>query len=65
MRLPHGAVLLHGGSKVGGWTAKQIRETYGLSQLRYDHHKLKGHGLLERDGRRQPGEFSNRIPILT
>ena len=56
-------VLLHGGNTVGGWTAKQIHEavvttfqlssnTYGLNQLRYDLGKLKGHGLLQRDGRR-------------
>lgn len=56
-------VLLHGGTSVGGWTAKQIHhavlttfelsaKTYGLNQLRYDLRKLKGHGLLERDGRR-------------
>jgi hypothetical protein len=54
-------VLLHGGTHVGGWTAKEIHEavltTFGLSekryrlnQLRYDLRKLKGHGLLERDG---------------
>jgi len=56
-------VLLHGGSTVGGWTAKQIHQavlttfplspnTYGLNQLRYDLRKLKGHGLLQRDGSR-------------
>jgi len=56
-------VLLHGGNTVGGWTAKQIHEavpatfqlsakSYGLNQLRYALRKLKGHGLLERDGRR-------------
>ena len=56
-------VLLHGGTAVGGWTAKQIHQavlttfelsakTYALNQLRYDLRKLKGHGLLERDGRR-------------
>ena len=56
-------VLLHGGNTVGGWTAKQIHQavlttfqlspkTYGLNQLRYDLRKLKGHGLLQRDGRR-------------
>jgi len=56
-------VLLHGGNTVGGSTAKQIHEAvlttfqlspkqYGLNQLRYDLRKLKGHGLLERDGRR-------------
>src|SRR6201986_3232774 len=54
-------VLLHGGSQVGGWTAKQIHHavstpfplsdsTYGLNQLRYDLRKLKAHGLLQRDG---------------
>jgi len=56
-------VLLHNGSTVGGWTARQIHEavlttfqlspkTYGINQLRYDLRKLKGHGLLQRDGRR-------------
>jgi len=56
-------VLLHGGSHVGGWTTKQIHQavltsfhlseqTYGLNQLRYDLRKLKGHGLLQRDGSR-------------
>jgi hypothetical protein len=55
--------LLHGGSHVGGWTAKQIHHAvltafhlseraYGLNQLRYDLRKLKGHGLLQRDGSR-------------
>jgi hypothetical protein len=56
-------VLLHGGNAVGGWTAKLIHQavltsfqlspkTYGLNQLRYDLRKLKGHGLLQRDGSR-------------
>src|SRR5437764_221461 len=56
-------VLLHGSNTVGGWTTKQIHEavlttfhlspkSYGLNQLRYDLRKLKGHGLLERDGHR-------------
>jgi hypothetical protein len=56
-------VLLHNGSTIGGWTAKQIHEavittfqlaakTYGLNQVRYDLRKLKGHGLLEREERR-------------
>jgi hypothetical protein len=56
-------VLLHGGNAIGGWTAKQIHQavlttfqlspnTYGLNQLRYDLRKLKGHGLLQRDGSR-------------
>jgi hypothetical protein len=56
-------VLLHGGTHLGGWTAKQIHRavltsfhlsetSYGLNQLRYDLRKLKGHGLLQRDGSR-------------
>jgi hypothetical protein len=56
-------VLLHGGTHLGGWTAKQIHHAvlttfhlsenaYGLNQLRYDLRKLKGHGLLQRDGSR-------------
>jgi hypothetical protein len=56
-------VLLRGGNTVGGWTTKQIHQavlttfqlsakSYGLNQLRYDLRKLKGHSLLERDGRR-------------
>jgi hypothetical protein len=56
-------VLLHGGSQLSGWRTAQIREavlsafslqpeTYSLTQVRYDLRKLKGHGLLERDGRR-------------
>jgi hypothetical protein len=55
--------LLHGGSHVGGWTTRQIHQAvlatfhvsdkaYGLNQLRYDLRKLKGHGLLQRDGSR-------------
>jgi hypothetical protein len=56
-------VLLHAGTHVGGWRAKQIHQAiltsfqlseraYGLNQLRYDLRKLKGHGLLQRDGSR-------------
>ena len=56
-------VLLHGGSNLRGWTAKQIPQavlvafnlpdkSYGLNQLRCDLRKLKGHGLLQRDGSR-------------
>lgn len=54
-------VLLHGGPQIGGWSARQIhhavlttfdlsQNAYGLNQLRYDLRKLKGHGLVERDG---------------
>jgi hypothetical protein len=56
-------VLIHGGTTVGGWTAKQIHDAiltayelsaarYGLNQLRYDLRKMKAHGLVERDGKR-------------
>jgi hypothetical protein len=56
-------VLLHASPTLGGWTAKQIHQavlttfqlspkTYALNQLRYDLRKLKGHGLLQRDGSR-------------
>ena len=31
---------------------KLSEKTYGLNQLRYDLRKLKGHGLIERDGSR-------------
>src|SRR5262250_1697688 len=56
-------VLFHGGTHLGGWTAKEIHhavlttfhlsdKTYGLNQLRYDLRKLKAHALLERDRNR-------------
>jgi hypothetical protein len=56
-------VLLHAGTRIGGWSSKQIHEAvlatfhltakqYGLNQLRYDLRKMKAHGLVERDGSR-------------
>jgi hypothetical protein len=62
---------LHGGSQVGGFTAKQIHQAvltsfrlsdtaYGLNQLRYDLRKLKGHGLIERDGSRYAYRLSRK-----
>src|SRR4029077_9972704 len=56
-------VLLHGGNSLGGWTARYIHQVvlesfqlsqkaYGPNQLRYELRKLKGHGLLQRDGSR-------------
>jgi len=56
-------ILLHSGTQVSGWTAIQIHQAiltsfhlsdhhYGLNQLRYDLRKMKGHGLIERDGHR-------------
>ena len=64
-------VLLHGGNTVGGWTAKQIHKAvltnfqisasaYGLNQLRYDLRKLKGHGLLDRDGPRYAYQLTTK-----
>jgi hypothetical protein len=55
-------VLLHAGTKVLGWRTIDIHqailasfgltpENYTITQLRYDLRKMKGHGLLERDGR--------------
>jgi hypothetical protein len=56
-------MLLHGGTHVGCWSVNEIHDavlasfhlsanTYGLNRLRYDLRKLKGHGLIERDGAR-------------
>jgi hypothetical protein len=64
-------VLLHGGTTVGGWTSKQIHQAvlatfqlspnaYGLNQLRYDLRKLKGHELLQRDGRRYAYQLTTK-----
>ena len=64
-------VLLHGGTHVGGWTAKEIHaavlatfrlseRVYGINQLRYDLRKLKGHGLIERDGSRYAYRLSTK-----
>jgi hypothetical protein len=64
-------VLLHGGTTVGGWPARDIHnailtafrigeDRYGLNQLRYDLRKMKGHGLVERDGRRYAYRLSDK-----
>jgi hypothetical protein len=64
-------VLLHRGTVAGGWTAKQIHQAilttfhlteraYGLNQLRYDLRKLKGHGLVARDGKRYAYRLTTR-----
>jgi hypothetical protein len=56
-------ILLHGGTQLGGWRARQIHQAllaaytlsdkrYSLNQLRYDLRKMKAHGLIERDGKR-------------
>jgi hypothetical protein len=68
-------VLLHGGSNVSGWTAQQIHQTilttfalaeksYRLNQLRYDLRKLKGHALLQRDGKRYAYRLTSKgLPV--
>ena len=67
---------MHGSTHVGSWTAREIHQAvltafhlsdaaYGLNQLRYDLRKLKGHGLLERDGSRYAFEgCSGRTAVL-
>jgi hypothetical protein len=55
-------VLLHSGTKIGGWRRAQIHQailsafglqpkTYTVTQLRYDLRKMKAHGHIERDGK--------------
>ncbi len=64
-------VLLHGSTIVAGWRTSEIHAAvlatfalsptqYRLNQLRYDLRKLKGHGLLERDGRRYAYRLSDK-----
>lgn len=64
-------VLLHSGTTVMGWRSAEIHtallatfrlsaECYTLNQLRYDLRKLKGHGLLQRDGRRYAYRLSDK-----
>ena len=71
-------VLLHTGTKLGGWRTAQIHEAivaafalkashYTLTQLRYDLRKMKAHGLLERDGKRYAYRLTpkgNKIALL-
>jgi hypothetical protein len=56
-------VLLHSGTKIGGWRMAEIHEAilsafglkakaYTITQLRYDLRKMKAHGLVKRDGKR-------------
>lgn len=64
-------ILLHYACQTTGWTTAQIHsailtafnlspERYTLTQLRYDLRKMKGHGLLERDGRRYSYRFTEK-----
>jgi hypothetical protein len=71
-------VLLHAGTKIGGWRTAQIHEAilaafglkanhYTLTQLRYDLRKMKAHGLIERDGKRYAYRLTpkgNRAALL-
>jgi hypothetical protein len=71
-------VLLHSGTKLGGWRIAQIHqailtafdlkaENYTLTQLRYDLRKMKAHGLVERDGKRYSYRLSakgNKVSLL-
>jgi hypothetical protein len=56
-------VLLHSGTKIGGWRTAEMHDSllrtfglkagkYTLSELCYDLRKMKAHGLIERHGRR-------------
>ena len=69
-------VLLHSGPQIGGWTGRQIHHAVltsfdlsekacGLNHLRYDLRKLKGHGLIERDGSRYAYRLSQKGIQLT
>jgi len=71
-------VLLHAGTKIGGWRTSEIREAilstfsldpaaYSLNQVRYDLRKLKAHGLIERDGKRYAYRLTdkgNKVALL-
>lgn len=71
-------VLLHSGTKLGGWRIAQIHqailtafglkaENYTLTQLRYDLRKMKAHGLVERDGKRYAHRLTakgNKVALL-
>ena len=71
-------VLLHAGTKLGGWRIAQIHQAilaafdlkaknYTLTQLRYDLRKMKAHGLVERDGKRYAYRLTdkgNKVALL-
>lgn len=71
-------VLLHSGTKIGGWRTAEIHQailtsfglkpaTYTLTQLRYDIRKMKAHGLIERDGKRYAYRLTdkdNKVALL-
>lgn len=64
-------VLLHSAIQVQGWRSAHIHNAvleafkldpsqYSLTQLRYDLRKMKGHGLLQRDGNRYAYRLTNK-----
>lgn len=71
-------VLLHSGTKIGGWRTAQIHQAiltafnlkashYTLTQLRYDLRKMKAHRLIERDGKRYAYRLTpkgNKVALL-
>jgi hypothetical protein len=71
-------VLLHSGTKIGGWRSAQIHEailaafglkasSYTPTQLRYDLRKMKAHGLIERAGKRYAYRLTpkgNKVALL-
>jgi hypothetical protein len=71
-------VLLHSGTKIGGWRMAGIHEAilsafglkakgYTITQLRYDLRKMKAHGLVERDGKRYVYRLTakgNKVALL-
>lgn len=71
-------VLLHAGTKIGGWRTSQVHEAiltsfgikagdYTLTQLRYDLRKMRAHGLLERVGKRYAYRLTgkgNKVALL-
>jgi len=71
-------VLLHAGTKIGGWRTPEIRQAilttfsiqptaYSLNQVRYDLRKLRAHGLIERDGKRYAYRLTdkgNKVALL-
>ena len=71
-------VLLHSGTKIGGWRTAQIHQAilaafnlkashYTFTQLRYDLRKMKAHGLIERDGKRYAYRLTpkgNKVALL-
>lgn len=71
-------VLLHSGTKIGGWRTAQIHAailaafglkatSYTLTQLRYDIRKMKAHGLIGRDRKRYAYRLTpkgNKVALL-